>query len=108
HPFIAVKEAVLPWERFPGSDVRLSPEMRSTGEVMGMDLNFALAFYKSQVAAGSDVPLGGSILFSLADADKHKSLPIARDLVRQGFKIVATEATYDFFKKNGLEVEKAR
>ena len=107
-PFVAVKESVLPWERFPGTDVRLSPEMRSTGEVMGLDEDFPLAFYKSQIAAGSDVPLKGNVLFSLCDADKPRSAPIARDLARSGFKILATEGTYRYFRDQGIEVEKVR
>ncbi|OGR84293.1 MAG: carbamoyl phosphate synthase large subunit [Elusimicrobia bacterium RIFCSPLOWO2_01_FULL_54_10] len=107
-PFVAVKEAVLPWDRFPGADVRLSPEMRSTGEVMGMDINFPLAFFKSQLAAGSSMPLEGSILFSLTNADKKKALPIARELVSLGFSIQATDGTHSFFEENGLSSESVK
>ena len=107
-PFVAVKEAVLPWDRFPGSDVRLSPEMRSTGEVMGMDKSFPLAFFKSQLAAGSSVPLEGSILFSLTNQDKEKSLPIVKDLVELGFNIMATDGTHAFFKSRGLPSESVK
>ncbi len=107
-PFVSVKEAVLPWDRFPGADIRLSPEMRSTGEVMGMDKTFPLAFFKSQLAAGTTVPMEGNILFSLNHQDKQKSLGIAKELVKLGFKIYATDGTHEFFEKNGLVSESVK
>ncbi len=102
---IAVKEAVLPWVKFPGTDVLLSPEMKSTGEVMGIDSTFALAFFKSQIASGSTLPLSGKILCSLRDADKTTALPMIRSLQDIGFSLVATEGTYLYLKKNGLQVD---
>jgi carbamoyl-phosphate synthase large subunit len=106
--YVSVKEAVLPWNKFPGTDARLSPEMRSTGEVMGVDADFPVAYYKSQIASGSKIPTSGSILISLNDETKAKALEAARDLVKLGFKIVATEGTYKFFVKNGLPAEHAK
>ena len=102
---IAVKEAVLPWVKFPGTDALLSPEMKSTGEVMGLDFNFASAFLKSQVASGTPVPLQGTILCSLRDQDKRQALPIINEFIQAGFKVVATEGTYRYFKDSGLIVE---
>ena len=107
-PFVSVKEAVLPWDRFPGADVRLSPEMRSTGEVMGIAKNFPLAFFKSQLAAGSSMPLEGKILFSLTHLDKEKSLDIVKDLVNFGFNIAATDGTHAFFKSKGIPSESVK
>lgn len=107
-PYVSVKEAVLPWAKFPGTDARLSPEMRSTGEVMGIDSDFVPAYFKSQIAAGSKVPLQGTILFSLTDAAKAKALPIARDLAALGFKFLGTEGTYKFLTKNGLPAEQTK
>ncbi len=104
-PYVAVKEAVLPWTKFPGTDVVLSPEMRSTGEVMGIDENFGLAFYKSQLGAGTKVPDSGSVLFTLKDADKEKAFPIAKALEEKGFKLLATEGTHKYFTSKGLEVK---
>ncbi len=107
-PYIAVKEAVLPWTKFPGTDVLLSPEMRSTGEVMGIDENFGLAFYKSQIGAGTKVPESGAILFTLKDGDKEKALPIAKALEAKGFKLLATEGTHKFFESRGLTVKQVK
>ncbi|MBI2916115.1 MAG: ATP-grasp domain-containing protein, partial [Elusimicrobia bacterium] len=107
-PHVAVKEAVLPWTKFPGTNVLLSPEMRSTGEVMGIDSNFPLAFLKSQIASGSDIPLKGAILFSIQDMDKSSTLPIAKRLTQMGFSIFATEGTYRFFSENQIPVESVR
>jgi carbamoyl-phosphate synthase large subunit len=107
-PYISVKEAVLPWARFPGCDARLSPEMHSTGEVMGIDVSLPIAFYKSQIADGSNVPLEGAILFSLADPDKPKCLSIAKSLAKVGYKMYATQGTYTYFKQNGIDVEEVK
>jgi carbamoyl-phosphate synthase large subunit len=102
---IAVKEAVLPFNRFPGVDVILGPEMRSTGEVMGLDENFGRAFAKSQVAAGLKLPLAGTVFISIKDADKDFALVPARALLEMGFEIIATRGTAKFLRENGLEVK---
>jgi carbamoyl-phosphate synthase large subunit len=102
---VAVKEAVLPFQRFPDVDTVLGPEMRSTGEVMGIDTTFGLAFAKSQIAAGEGLPLGGTIFFSLADRDKDYGLEAAKGFVELGFEIVATEGTAEFLEGNGVHVE---
>ena len=92
---VAVKEAVLPFQRFPDVDTVLGPEMRSTGEVMGIDVTFGLAFAKSQIAAGEGLPLNGTIFFSLADRDKEQGLEAAKGFGEMGFEI-ATEGTAKF------------
>ena len=101
---VAVKEAVLPFNRFPDADQVLGPEMRSTGEVMGIDRTFGLAFAKSQVAAGERLPETGSIFFSLADRDKAQGRVAAQSFVDQGFQIVATDGTADDFESAGIPV----
>ena len=100
-----VKEAVLPFNKLPGADARLGPEMRSTGEVMGHASHFGHAFAKSQQAAGVALPLEGAALISVNDFDKGAALKIARDLFRMGFKIYATPGTADFFNKAGVPSE---
>ncbi len=100
-----VKEAVLPFNKLPGADARLGPEMRSTGEVMGHASHFGHAFAKSQQAAGVALPLEGAALVSVNDFDKGAALKIARDLFRMGFKIYATPGTADFFNKAGIPAE---
>ena len=102
---VAVKEAVLPFQRFPDVDTVLGPEMRSTGEVMGIDVTFGLAFTKSQIAAGEGLPLSGTIFFSLADRDKDQGLEAARGFVELGFEIAATEGTAKFLEDNGVQVQ---
>ena len=102
--WVAVKEAVLPWSRFPGVDAILGPEMRSTGEVMGIDQDFSRAFAKSQAAAGSQLPKSGGVLFSLTDKDKPAGSQIARELSKLGFELYATESTAVDFRNQGLEV----
>jgi len=102
---IAVKEAVLPFNRFPGVDVILGPEMRSTGEVMGLDENFGRAFAKSQVAAGLKLPLAGTVFISVKDADKDFALVPMRALLEMGFEIIATRGTAKFLRENGLEAK---
>ncbi len=101
---VAVKEAVLPFNRFPDADQVLGPEMRSTGEVMGIDRTFGLAFAKSQVAAGERLPATGTVFFSLADRDKPQGRLAARSFVDQGFQIVATEGTASDFEAAGIPV----
>ena len=90
---IAVKEAVFPFARFPGVDPTLGPEMRSTGEVMGIDRDYAAAFAKSQLGVGNKIPTSGTIFISLRDADKDRVLEAARDLTTMGFKLLATRGT---------------
>ncbi|MCW2382045.1 carbamoyl-phosphate synthase large subunit [Sphingobium sp. B2D3B] len=103
---IAVKEAVFPFNRFPGVDPILSPEMKSTGEVMGIDSDFATAFAKAQIGAGTVLPKQGTVFISVKDSDKSVILPGARKIADLGFKIVATGGTADFLAENGLPVEK--
>ncbi|TKW65527.1 MAG: carbamoyl-phosphate synthase large subunit [Paracoccus denitrificans] len=103
-PWFSVKEAVLPFARFPGVDTLLGPEMRSTGEVMGWDRNFPRAFLKAQLGAGVTLPHEGRVFISIKDADKTADLAAAaRDLVAMGFSIIATSGTADFLAENGVE-----
>ena len=92
-PHVAVKEAVFPFARFPGVDVFLGPEMKSTGEVMGIDTDFGRAFAKSQLGAGTDLPLSGTVFISVKDEDKPAFIDICQSLVEDGFKILATGGT---------------
>jgi carbamoyl-phosphate synthase large subunit len=101
---IAVKEAVLPFARFPGVDTILGPEMRSTGEVMGLDTSFGRAFAKSQIGAGLKLPLSGTVFISVKDADKELVIEPARALKAMGFNIVATRGTAKSLEAEGLEV----
>jgi len=100
----SVKEVVLPFDRFPGVDTLLGPEMKSTGEVMGIDTNYGLAFYKAQLAAGQNLPKTGSIFISVKDADKPLALPVASQFSDMGFQIYATHGTATFLEKNHLNV----
>jgi carbamoyl-phosphate synthase large subunit len=100
---VAVKEAVFPFARFPGTDVLLGPEMKSTGEVMGIDVNFALAFAKSQLGSGA-LPLTGTVFVSVKDKDKPAILRPSRELAAMGFKLLATSGTADYLRTHGLEV----
>jgi carbamoyl-phosphate synthase large subunit len=102
---VAVKEAVLPFNRFPEVDTVLGPEMRSTGEVMGIDRTFGLAFAKSQAAAGAALPTAGTVFLSLADRDKAGGLAAARRLSDLGFAIAATKGTADALQAEGIPVE---
>ena len=99
---VAVKEAVFPFNRFPGVDVLLGPEMRSTGEVMGLDMSYDMAFAKSQLGAGMRMPQAGTVFISVKDADKPKILPAMRKLVEMGFKLVATGGTQRYFEEKGI------
>ncbi|MBX7493003.1 carbamoyl-phosphate synthase large subunit [Qipengyuania sp. 1NDW9] len=103
---MAVKEAVFPFARFPGSDPVLSPEMKSTGEVMGIDRGFPAAFYKSQLGAGMRLPTGGTVFVSVKDSDKEVILPAVRTMIEQGFKVIATGGTQRFLEEQGLAVER--
>lgn len=102
---IAVKEAVFPFNRFPGVDPVLSPEMKSTGEVMGIDRDFDIAFAKAQLGAGTVLPKDGTVFVSVKDSDKPVILPGVRILAEQGFHIVATGGTADYLLANGVTVE---
>ncbi|PZU07274.1 carbamoyl-phosphate synthase large subunit [Sphingomonas sp.] len=101
----AVKEAVFPWARFPGVDPVLSPEMKSTGEVMGIDRDFATAFAKSQLGASTVLPQSGTVFVSVKPSDKTVVEPAVRSLIDLGFEIVATEGTADYLREQGLKVE---
>ena len=103
---VAVKEAVFPFARFPGVDIILGPEMRSTGEVMGLDTNFGRAFAKSQLGAGCKVPLEGLVFVSVKDQDKAAMVKPVKRLVDLGFTVVATGGTADFLRKHGIEAER--
>src|SRR6516165_1370494 len=102
---VSVKEAVLPFDRFPDADTLLGPEMRSTGEVMGIDRTFGLSFAKSQIAAGDALPESGSVFLSLADRDKQAGLRAALRFVELGFSLVATSGTAAYLEERGVPVE---
>jgi carbamoyl-phosphate synthase large subunit len=104
-PHIAVKEAVFPFARFPGVDPVLSPEMKSTGEVMGIDTDFAKAFLKSQIGAGLILPEKGTLFVSVKDSDKPLIAPAVRAMRELGFDVVATGGTADYLAGQGIEVE---
>jgi carbamoyl-phosphate synthase large subunit len=104
-PHIAVKEAVFPFARFPGVDTILGPEMRSTGEVMGIDASFGYAFAKSQLGAGSSVPLMGNVFVSLRDSDKPRALSSIKLLADLGFDILATSGTQRYLAENGVNAQ---
>jgi carbamoyl-phosphate synthase large subunit len=105
-PYMAVKEAVFPFNRFPGVDPVLSPEMKSTGEVMGIDGDFGTAFAKAQLGAGVALPQGGTVFVSVKNTDKPQVLPAIRKLVELGFRIVATGGTERYLAEAGLPVER--
>ena len=104
HGHVAVKEAVLPFNRFPDADSVLGPEMRSTGEVMGIDRTFGLAFAKSQMAAGDRLPSTGMVFLSVADRDKPTAIRAAHKFTDLGFAIAATAGTAAFLESNGIPV----
>ncbi|MCG8368666.1 MAG: carbamoyl-phosphate synthase large subunit [Pseudanabaenales cyanobacterium] len=102
---ISVKEAVLPFEKFPGTDTILGPEMRSTGEVMGIDMDFGRSFAKAELAANQRLPLSGTVFVSMNDRDKAAVVPVAQALIELGFQLVATAGTHRVLRDNGLAVE---
>jgi carbamoyl-phosphate synthase large subunit len=104
-PLQTVKEAVLPFKRFPGSDTLLGPEMRSTGEVMGIAGGFGMAFAKAELAAGEALPTGGTVFLSTHDRDKAGLVPVARRLAEEGFSLTATSGTAAALAASGLSVE---
>ena len=103
---IAVKEAVFPFARFPGVDPVLSPEMKSTGEVMGIDRDFATAFAKAQLGAGTVLPTGGTVFVSVKDSDKPVILPAVQKMAAMGFTIIATGGTASYLEGQGIAVER--
>jgi carbamoyl-phosphate synthase large subunit len=105
---VSVKKAVLPFERFPGEDTLLGPEMKSTGEVMGIGSDFGRAYAKAQLGSGEGLPLGGAVFLSVRDADKRSIVFLTKKLVEMGFRIIATRGTSRFLKMNGVVVEDVR
>lgn len=103
---VAVKEVVLPFEKLPGVDPILGPEMKSTGEVMGIDYDFGRAFYKAALASDNELPLSGTVFISVRDEDKPELCSIAKSLYNAGFKLLATEGTANFLKAHDVEVER--
>ncbi|MCH2615413.1 MAG: ATP-grasp domain-containing protein [Opitutales bacterium] len=101
-----IKESVFPFVRFPGTTIRLGPEMRSTGEVMGLDTDFGIAFAKTQAAAKPCLPTEGNVFLSVKDSDKPKAVELAKNLASLGFQIYSTSGTADFLKENGIETTK--
>jgi carbamoyl-phosphate synthase large subunit len=102
---ISVKEVVLPFNKLPGADPILGPEMRSTGEVMGVDYDFGLAFYKAELAAGNPITLNGTAFISVNDADKPKILEVVEALTSVGLSIIATKGTAKFLRENGFQTD---
>jgi carbamoyl-phosphate synthase large subunit len=101
-----VKESVFPFNKFVGQDILLSPEMRSTGEVMGLDADLGVAYAKSQMAANSPLPLGGKVFISVSDAHKKQVAAVARQFSELGFELVATSGTATVLEKAGLKVQR--
>src|SRR5262249_3588728 len=100
---------VFPFAKFPGVDTLLGPEMKSTGEVMGIDRSFGVAFAKAQIASGTNLPLEGAVFLSVADADKAALVPVAQRLARCGFRLIATAGTADYLReRHQLSVETIR
>ncbi len=102
---IAVKEAVLPFNKFPGTDTILGPEMRSTGEVMGIDSDFGRAYAKAEMGAGELLPLSGTVFVSMSDRDKTAAVSAVQDLINLGFSVMATDGTRNVLREHGLNVE---
>ena len=105
-PFVSVKEAVLPFNKFPGVDTLLTPEMRSTGEVMGISRDFGESFYKAELAAGDRLPLGGTIFLSINRRSKDELLEYIRKLYETGYKLVATEGTAEYYTSHGIPCDR--
>lgn len=103
--YVAVKEAVFPFDRFPGVDTILGPEMKSTGEVMGIDTHFGLAYWKAEAASNNRIPVNGKIFFSVKDKDKPLTVELVRRLKALGLSVVATRGTAQFLNSRGLNVE---
>ena len=105
-PYYGVKEAVFPFNMFPEVDPLLGPEMRSTGEVLGLSKSFGEAFYKAQEATQTKLPLEGTVLISVSNRDKPEVVEVAADFAKAGFKIIASDHTCSLLKENGIEAEK--
>ena len=105
-PYVSVKEVLLPFDKLPGADVLLGPEMRSTGEVMGVDYNLGLAFFKAELSADNSLPLEGVVFISVKDDDKAAVAVAAKKLSEAGLKIIATDNTAEYLKKSGIAVER--
>jgi carbamoyl-phosphate synthase large subunit len=103
-PHVAVKSVVIPFKRFPGSQISLGPEMRSTGEVMGIASQFGIAFAKAQIAAGSKLPMKGRVFISVSDLHKQEVVPVAQGLYQLGFELVATRGTAAAIRSGGIPV----
>jgi carbamoyl-phosphate synthase large subunit len=103
---ISVKEAVLPFDRFPDVDTLLGPEMKSTGEVMGIGTDFGLAYAKAQLGAGQRLPLSGTVFISVGDDDKAATLPVAQKFADMGFDILATDGTWSQLSASGIPAER--
>src|SRR4051794_32484758 len=103
--YFSVKESVFPFNKFAGVDIILGPEMRSTGEVMGIDDSFPVAFAKSQMAANATLPASGKIFISVADRDKAEVVPVARGLVELGYSLISTRGTARALRAAGIAVE---
>ena len=106
--YVSVKEAVFPFSKFPGVDIVLGPEMRSTGEVMGIAMDFPAAFAKSQLAAFSRLPTSGTVFISIAARDRKAIVPIARRLAAMGFRLLCTGGTAQTMNEHGISVEVVR
>ncbi len=105
---VGVKEAVFPFARFPGVDTVLGPEMKSTGEVMGLDRSFDIAFAKSQIGGGSNVPRAGTVFVSVRDSDKPRILETVKLLEKLGFKVIATGGTQRYLSQHGVTGRKGQ
>lgn len=104
-PYVTVKEAIFPFDKFPEVDVILGPEMKSTGEVMGIDEDFGLAYAKAQMSAMGKIPLSGKVFISVKDKDKPLVVPVAKEFIELGFKVIATRGTARYLIEKGLNVE---
>ena len=102
---VFVKESVFPFDRFPGEDIILGPEMKSTGEVMGIDKKFPVSYIKSQIAAGNNLPLKGSVFVSVRDEDKENIFLLSQVLKKIDFQIYATKGTAEFLLRFGIETK---
>jgi carbamoyl-phosphate synthase large subunit len=107
-PYVSVKEVLLPFDKLPGADVMLGPEMRSTGEVMGIDYNPGLAFFKAELSADNCLPLEGVVFISVRDDDKATTAVAAKKLSDLGLKIIATDGTAEYLRKSGIPVEQVK
>jgi carbamoyl-phosphate synthase large subunit len=105
-PYVSVKEVLLPFDKLPGADVLLGPEMRSTGEVMGMDYNLGLAFFKAELSADNPLPLQGLVFISVRDDDKAAAAVAAKKLHDSGLKLIATDNTAEYLRRSGLPVQR--